>query len=69
MKFFNIDEVTLTSKIMISYRKTNIASEKIRNYRVTSPDNHCCQISILAEERPGIVICCFLNAFLSIFFT
>ena len=35
-KCFNIDEVTLTSQLMTSYRKMNIASEKIINYRVIS---------------------------------
>ena len=38
---------------MKSYRKINIASEKIINYRVTSPSNHCCQINIRAQEIPG----------------
>ena len=62
MKIFNVDDVTLTSQIMTSYRKINIASEKIINYRFTYPSNHCCQIHILAGERPGItlIICCFL---------
>ena len=47
---------------MASYRKINIASEKVVNYRVTSPSNHFCQIRIVAGERPGIsvIICCFL---------
>ena len=62
MKVFNIDDVTLTSQIKKSYRKINIANEKIINYRVTFPSIHCCQICILAGERPGIsfIICCFL---------
>ena len=34
MKAFNVDDVTLTSQITTSYRKINIASEKIVNYRV-----------------------------------
>ena len=40
------------------------ASEKIINYRVTSPSIRFCQICILAEERPGIsvILCCFLFA-------
>ena len=38
----------------MSYRKINAASEKIINCRVTYPSNHCCQIRILAGERPGI---------------
>ena len=48
---------------MTSCRKVNIASEKIINYKVTSPNNHCCQIRILAGERPEIsaMICCFLS--------
>ena len=29
MKAFEVDEVMLTSEIMMSYRKINIASEKI----------------------------------------
>ena len=39
---------------MRSFREINIASEKIINYKVTSPSYHCCQICILAGERPGI---------------
>ena len=42
MKAFNADNVIMTSQLMTSYRKINIASEKIVNYRVTSPSNHCC---------------------------
>ena len=42
MKVFNIDDVSPTWKLMTSYRKINIASEKIVNDRVTSPSNHCC---------------------------
>ena len=61
MKVLNVDDVTLSSQIMASQRKVNIASEKIINYRVTSPSNNICQIRILAGERPGIsvIICCF----------
>ena len=45
IKTFNVDDVTVTYHLMTSYRKINIASEKIINYRVTSPSNdHCCQI-------------------------
>ena len=54
MKALNLDDVTLTSQIMTSYRKIKITSEKIVNYRVTSPSNHCCQISFIVRERPGI---------------
>ena len=48
---------------MTSCRKVNIASEKIINYKVTSPNNHCCQIRILAGERPetSAMICYFLS--------
>ena len=34
MKAFNVDDVTLTSQLMASYRKINIACEKIINYKV-----------------------------------
>ena len=37
---FNVDDVTLTSYIMMSFRKINIKSQEIENYRVTSPSNH-----------------------------
>ena len=47
MKALNVDDASLTSQLMTSYRKINITSEKIINYSVTSPSNHCCQISIL----------------------
>ena len=44
----------------MSHRGT-LASEKIINYRVTSPSNHFCQIRILAGKRPEIsVIIIFL---------
>ena len=52
-KVFNIDDVSLTWQLMASYRKINIASQKIVNYRVTSPSNHCCQTSIEVRERSG----------------
>ena len=47
---------------MTSYRKISIASEKIINYRATSPSNHYCEIRVLAGEMPGIliIICCYL---------
>ena len=51
------DDVTLTSQLTMSYRKINIAGEKIINYRVSSPRNHCCcQINIIVRERPGILV-------------
>ena len=45
---------------MTSYKAINITGEKIINYRVTSPSNHCCQIPIQAAEKSGIsvIICC-----------
>ena len=47
---------------MTSYKKINIASGNIIDYKVTSPNNHCYQIHILAGGRPVtlIKICCFL---------
>ena len=52
-----VDDVTLTSQLMTSYRKINIASEKIINSRVFSRSNHhCCQINIIVRERPGISV-------------
>ena len=36
---------------MTSYKKTNIASGKIVNCRVTSPSNHCCQFSFIVGDR------------------
>ena len=53
VKVFNVDYVILTSQLMTSHNKFNISSE---NYRVTSPSNHCCQISIMIGERPGILV-------------
>ena len=41
MNVFNVDDGTQTSWIMTSFRKMNIASEKIKNFGVTSPSNHC----------------------------
>ena len=62
MKVFNVDNVTQISQIRKSCRKINIASEKIINYRITFPNNHCCQIDTVATERLGIlvIISCFL---------
>ena len=57
MKTFNVDDVTLTSYLMISYRKINSASEKIINYKVTFPSNHhCFQINFVVRETPGISV-------------
>ena len=56
MKVYNIDDVTLRSQIMTTYRKVKIAIEKIIDYRVTSPSDHCCEIRILAREKPGILV-------------
>ena len=65
MKIFNIEEVTLTSHPITSYRKINITSEKIINYRVTFPSNHhCCQINIIAREIPGISVVIHFYLFL-----
>ena len=36
MKLFDVDDVSLTSQLMTSNRKNNVASEIIINYRVTS---------------------------------
>ena len=51
MKVFNVDHVTLTSKVMTSYWKINIASEKAINYRATFQSNNCYQISIIVGEN------------------
>ena len=56
MKALNVDSVTLTTQAMTSYRKINIESEKIINYRVISPSIYCCQISFIVRERPGILV-------------
>ena len=56
MKAFSVDGVRLKPQLMAPYRKINIASEKIINYRVTYLSNHCCQISITVRERPGISV-------------
>ena len=53
-EYVNIDDVILSSQVMTSYVNINVVSESIINYRVTSPSNHCCQISILAGERSAI---------------
>ena len=51
MKTFNVEYVTLTAHLMTSYKKINIASIKIINYRATSPDNHhYCQINIIVTQ-------------------
>ena len=49
LKVFNVDGVTLTSEIMMLYKKINIESKKIINFRVTSLSNYCCQNSILVR--------------------
>ena len=41
---------------MTSYRKINIASEKIIIYIVTSLSNHCCQIFIIIQEKREILV-------------
>ena len=63
-KINNVDDVTVTSQLMVSYRKINITREKIIDYRVTSPSNHCCQINIIVQERPGISVIMHLFLFL-----
>ena len=45
-KFFTL----MSYRIIMSYRKINIVSEKIINYRVTSPSNHYCQIRTWVEK-------------------
>ena len=64
MEAFNVDDVTLTFQLMTSYRKINIARENIVNYRVTSPSNHCCQISFIVWERPRILVIIHFFVFL-----
>ena len=39
MKTFNVEDVALTSHLMMSYRKINVASETMINDIVTSPSN------------------------------
>ena len=56
IKALNVDSVTPTTQPMASYRKINIESEKIINYRVISPSIDCCQISFIVRERPGISV-------------
>ena len=51
MKVFNIDGAAPVLRLMTSYRKLDIASEKEINCRVTSLSNQSCQISIIVEER------------------
>ena len=52
-----IDDVTPTFQLMTWYRKINIVSKKIINYRVSSPSTHqYCQINIIVPERPGILV-------------
>ena len=46
MKVFYADVIM----VIMSYRKINIVSEKIINYRVTSPGSHCCQIRTWVEK-------------------
>ena len=56
IKTFCVDNVTLTSQLMTLCRRINIASEKITNYRVSSPRNHhCYQINIIIREKTGIL--------------
>ena len=65
MKTFNVDEVTLISQLMTLYRKINIASEKIINYKVTFPSNHhCFQINVIVQARPGISVAIYFFVFL-----
>ena len=56
MKVFNFDDVTLTSQLITSYRKINMASQKIIDYRDTSPSNQSCQISFIVRESPEISV-------------
>lgn len=74
IKVLNVDEVTLTSNIILSYTNIGAASERVIDHEVTSPSDHCHEISILAGQRPGISVYVVLffykkNAFMSIFFT
>ena len=65
MKTFNVEDVTLTSHLMTPYRRITIASEKNKNYRVTSPSNHhYCKISIIVRERSGILVIIHFTLFL-----
>ena len=56
MKAFNVDDIIVTPQLLTSYKKINIVSEKIINYRVTSQSHNCCQISIIVREGPGILV-------------
>ena len=42
MKDFNVDDAPQASQLMTLYKKINIASKKLINYRVTSASNNCC---------------------------
>ena len=53
---FNFDDVTLRSQLITSYRKINMTSEKIIDYRVTSPSNQSFQISFIVRESPEISV-------------
>ena len=53
---FNFDDVTLRSQLITSYRKINMTSEKIIDYRVTSPSNQLFQISFIVRESPEISV-------------
>ena len=65
MKIFNAEYVTLTFHQMTSYRKINIACQKIISYRVISTTNHhCCQINIIVRERPRILFIIRFSLFL-----
>ena len=65
VRTFNVEDVTLTSHLMTSYRRINIASEKNINYRVTSPSSHhCCKINIIVRERSGILVIIHFTHFL-----
>ena len=59
MKAFNVDDIILIYQLLASYKKINIASEEIINYRVTSQSHNCCQISIIVRERTGISVIFF----------
>ena len=55
IKTFCVDDVTLTAPANDVIQEINIKNEKIKNYRVSPPNNHhCCQINIIVRERPGI---------------
>ena len=56
MKVFNIDGAASVLRLMTSYRRLDIASEKEVNWRVASLTNQSCQISIIVEERLVILV-------------